>query len=145
MVTGRRIVTVALLAVAGCACTSSGSKSLVSPSTAGLRSGFGRLAGQIGSATSTPQVPRVALNFTSASNVIRANTEPGSVGARLYRVDLPAGVWNVKSSDGRLCGTGIHVSANAWQRLDLTYGTARCLDLSGPPSAPPPPPPSTGA
>ena len=137
MVTSRRILTVALMTVAVAGCSSSGSKSLVAPSTAGLRSGSGRLAGQIASATSTPQVPSVSLSFTSGSTVIRVNTAPGRVGGRLYRVDLPAGVWNVKSSDAHLCGTGIHVSANAWQRMDLTYGTAGCRDLSGPPSAPP--------
>lgn len=66
-------------------------------------------------------VPDLTLIFTSRKGRFQSAAEGGH-----YRVELPAGTWTVRSTDGRACATGVTVGASAEQRTDLVY-PGECL------------------
>jgi hypothetical protein len=98
--------------------------------------GEGRLSGRLGpGAPPSGTVPNsIVLTFTSGRQVTTTAV------AGMYQVDLPPGVWSVRSADGNLCATGLQVTAGGTQQDDLTYPLAGCQDLSGPPTPQAPPP-----
>jgi hypothetical protein len=106
------------------------------PSRDGLAAGDGRVAGHLVGPPGGP-APALTLAFTDGARTVKAVVAKG-----VYTLDLPAGVWGVRSTDGRACATGLHVSADAWQRADFVYPTTECQNLAGPPAGPSPPAPS---
>ena len=128
----RRTVLIAAALIGGMSGCSSAA------STSGLAVGYGRLSGHIGpGAPPDGTTPNIVLSFSSGNKTARATETRGT-----YTIDLPAGVWDVRSPAG-VCATGIRVIAGAWQRDDLAYPTGQCQSLEGPPTpATPPPPPN---
>lgn len=119
------------LGLSSCSSTTTGSNS-----TQGLAAGFGRLSGSVGPGVPpSGTIPNMVLTFSSATSSFRTTVIGGK-----YEIDLPAGSWDVRSSNG-VCATGISVTAGAWQRDNLGYPMAQCQSLSGPagPISPPPP------
>lgn len=119
-----------LAAVAGCSPSDP-----VAPDTKGIPSDQGRLEGRLGG---PPQgtAPTVTLRFTMGSLRVTTAAKDGA-----YQVDLDPGVWDVRSTDGKVCATGLQVKAGARQRADLLYPVDGCQNLAPPlgPASPPPP------
>ena len=110
--------------------------SINDPSLKGIPPGDGRLAGHVTPGTPpNGTVPTMILTFSNGSSTVQATVTKGA-----YQVDLPAGVWSVRSQGG-VCATGISVHVGAWQRDDLGFPIVGCQDLSGPPVPSTPAPP----
>jgi hypothetical protein len=134
----RRLIVGVLLSAAMVAC-SSPSKATFPSNTKGIPAGKGRLTGRVGpGAPPAGTVPRLTLTFSNGTA-----TKTAAVTAGTYQVDLPPGVWSVRSPDGRVCASGLHVGSDAWQRDDLMYPIAGCQDLAPPPDPITPPAPTT--
>jgi hypothetical protein len=128
-----RNVIVGAFLVGGLVGCSSSSDALI-PSREGLAAGQGRLAGRLARPPGGT-VPTLTLTFTNGAHTATTVVKKG-----VYRLDLPAGVWDVRSTDGKVCTTGLHVGADAWQRGDLVYPTNGCQNLATPPPMATPPP-----
>lgn len=95
----------------------------------GLPAGYGRLSGSVGpGAPPNGTVPNIVLTFSRGGMTFHATVNAGK-----YQIDLPAGTWDVRSSDG-VCATGLSVAAGGAQRDDLVYPMGGCQDLTGPPT-----------
>ena len=92
------------------------------------------LTGSIGpGAPPDGEVPdRLDLVFTRDGQTVRAKAVDGR-----YEVTLRAGTWDVRTTDGRACATGITLSGGSRQRQDLIY-PGECFDAR-PPDGPPAP------
>jgi hypothetical protein len=132
-----RIVIGALLSVTAATACSSSSTHTLKADVAGIPSGEGRLAGHLrpGAPPSKGTVPSaVTLTFSQGATAVSVVATGGR-----YEVDLAPGVWNVRSTDGNVCATGLTVAAGGWQEDDLVYPLGGCQD-----HAPPPPPHNPG-
>jgi hypothetical protein len=99
----------------------------------------GLVVGRLGPGTPPRnEVPaEVTLVFQQGENRVEVVSANGQ-----YRVELPPGTWQVRSTDELTCASGIEATVAALRRYDLVYPLQACADLSGPPdSAPQPPPP----
>ena len=93
----------------------------------GIPDGWGRVAGRVGPRLpGQPDPQPVTLTFTRGQESMQTTAIGG-----VYEIELPRGTWNVRGQG--VCATGLHVSAGAWERADLTF-PGGCQDLSGPPS-----------
>ena len=81
-------------------------------------SGVGALHGRVG-----PGVPpdgdvpaSLDVVFLSGSERLQTTAREGE-----YALELPAGTWDVRTSDGKACSLGVVVHGATRQRLDLVH------------------------
>ena len=114
-----------LAVAAGC---SSSHKSATARELATVPAGRGRLSGHLGPGDPPhSRIPPLTLKFIKADAAVTTEVVNGR-----FQVDLPAGVWEVHSSDGNSCATGLTVHAGALQSTDLVYPLNGCQNLSPP-------------
>ncbi len=64
--------------------------------------------------------------LTSHDAIVRDDTEQGDPGDAQYRVELPPGVWQVRSADGPAWADGLDAYVEALTRYDLAYPLGIC-------------------
>ena len=103
----RALITVAAVIIWLSSCS-------VSPDTAGLAPGYGRLTGHVGPGVPPAgSVPKMVLTFSNGEQTVETTAAKGT-----YTFDLPAGVWDARSPNG-VCATGISVTAGSWHVLKI--------------------------